>query len=64
MADLITCVDGEVAVDDIIDAINSLLISCEEVSACCEIHSAGDVIRTYVSGNVLYMTNDGSDPMP
>ena len=65
MADLLVCNgDGEVAVDDIITAINSLVGSCETLTTCCEKYSVGDVIRTHVVGNVMYMTNDGSDPAP
>jgi len=65
MADLLTCDGkGEIKVDDIIKAINDLLLSCESITTCCEKYSAGDVIRTYVVENKMWMTNDGSDPRP
>lgn len=62
--ELLTCTNGEINVSDIIDAVNELIESCNGVVDCCEKYSQGDVIRTYVVGNVMYMTNDGSDPHP
>jgi len=65
MADLLTCDgNGEIEVDDIVSAINKLLVDCETITACCEKYSVGDVIRIHKVDNVMYMTNDGSDPTP
>lgn len=60
----IVCVDGEVDVSLIIDTINAFTVACNEAKACYDKYSVGDVIRVYKVDNVMYMTNDGSDPTP
>lgn len=60
----IVCVDGEVEVSLIIDTINAFADACNEAKACCDKYSVGDVIRVHKVDNVMYMTNDGSDPVP
>ena len=56
--------NGEIEVDDILTAINCIVTQCESMEDMCEKYSKGDIIRTYTIGNILYMTNDGSDPRP
>lgn len=56
--------NGEVEVDDIVKNINDLVTACNVAKACCDKYGAGDVIRIHKVNNVMYMTNDGSDPTP
>ena len=63
----VTCdANGEVKVADIIENINQLVASCDEFAIFHDKYKDADVIRIFkVPGeNVMYMTNDGSDPDP
>ena len=61
---LICDVNGEIAVDDIVSAINALITSTDSLVTCCDKYSVGDVIRIHKVGNQMWITNDGSDPTP
>lgn len=56
--------NGEVLVNDLMVLVNSLVDACNEAKACCDKYSVGDVVRIHRVDNVMYMTNDGSDPTP
>lgn len=56
--------NGEVLVSDIVDNINQLVAACAEAQACCSALEVGDIIRVHRVDNIMYMTNDGSDPTP
>lgn len=56
--------NGEVSVQDIVDNVNQLIDACNEAKVCCDKYSVGDVIRVHKVDNIMYMTNDGSDPTP
>lgn len=58
----ITCVNGEVKVEDILVAINLLMERNDDLEDCCEELRVGDIIRIRRVDNIMYMTNDGSTP--
>ena len=62
--DQVVCdANGEVEVADILTNINQLISSCNEASTFCDKYKNADVIRVLKVGNVMYMTNDGSEPV-
>jgi len=63
----VECINGEVEVRDILDTINCIIDGCTLIETCCDDMKTYNKIRTYREPgvpNVLYMTDDGSDPHP
>ena len=63
----IQCSNGEVETALILSTINCLIDSLTALEACCDTVSSKNKIRTYRAPgvpNILYMTDDGSDPHP
>jgi hypothetical protein len=55
---------GEILVMDIITMINKLIGKVRDIEDCCSQMRNKSFIRTYRSDNILYITDDGSDPHP
>lgn len=64
----IECVEGLVNMSQILEKVQAMNTCCDEMSACCDTLSQGDVIRSIMTTdstgkNRVFMTDDGSTPV-